>query len=255
MKLPLTTMPSCMVKLPVCKQEVRVRAMNIREEKILLTAKDAGNTDDILFAINNLIKECTYGKLDFDTLTIPDITALFIKIIELSKGTSCLHHYICHNIIKDENNNEKECGEHITVSVDLKNIKFSENKNEPIIEIQDNIIINLQYPTPEIYKAAFEDSKRDKNINETEIQLRVYAYCIKSVIQGETIYTEYSREEIFNWLLNMNENVLEKFIDFFNNIPSASLTYEVKCPKCGYKEDITLTGLDDFFMQDIPGSL
>ena len=33
MKLPLTTIPSSTVKLPVLKKEVRVRAMNIKEEK------------------------------------------------------------------------------------------------------------------------------------------------------------------------------------------------------------------------------
>lgn len=254
MSLPLTTVPSGMVKLPVSKQEIRVRAMNIREEKILLTAKDAGNTDDILFAINNLVKECTYGKIDFDKLTIPDITALFIKIIELSKGTTCIHRYICHNTIKDENNNEKECGTSIDVVVDLKEIKFSGGEESPNIKIQDDIIVNLKYPTTEIYKSAFEDSTKNNEVNNVEAQLRIYAYCIASVIQGDTIYTEYTREEIYNWLLNMNENVLEKFINFFNDIPSASLTYEVKCPKCGYKEDITLTGLDDFFTQDIPGN-
>ena len=52
MKLPLTTIPSSTVKLPVLKKEVRVRAMNIKEEKNLLIAKDAGDVNDVLFSIN-----------------------------------------------------------------------------------------------------------------------------------------------------------------------------------------------------------
>ena len=100
MKLPLTTIPSSTVKLPVLKKEVRVRAMNIKEEKNLLIAKDAGDVNDVLFSINELVKECTYGELNFDTLTIPDVAALFIKIIELSKGATTTHSYICRNTIR-----------------------------------------------------------------------------------------------------------------------------------------------------------
>lgn len=262
MKLPLTIVPSSTVMLPVLKKEYRVRAMNIREEKNLLTAKDAGNTDDVLFAINELVKECTYGNLDFDTLAVPDVVALFVKIIELSKGPTCVHTYICRNTVQD-NDNQVECGQEINVTVDLRTIKFSEGNTNNLIELQDGITIELMYPTPEIYKAAINDSKvvvqengKDvTKINEAEARLRAYAYCIKSVIQGENIYTEYTHDEVYNWLLDMNETVLKRLIDFFNNIPTASLTYDVVCPKCGHKETITLTGLDDFFTQDIPGIL
>ena len=118
-KLPLTIVPSSTVKLPVAGKEIRVRAMNIREEKNLLTAKDAGNTDDILFCINELVKACTYGKLDFENLSIPDVTALFLKIVELSKGPTCVHTYICHNKVDGE-----DCLGQIEVEVDLRNVKF-----------------------------------------------------------------------------------------------------------------------------------
>lgn len=252
MSLPLTTIPSGSVSLPVLKKKVRVRAMNIGEEKILLTSKDAGNTDDILFSIKELIKECTYGKIDFDVLTVPDLTAIFVKIIELSKGTTCVHNYICHNKIKDDDGTEHECKTHIPVEVDLKNIKYTGGDAPNTIQLPENIVLTLKYPTTEIYKSAFEDSKHDGIVNETEAQLRVYAYCISSVMQGENLYTEYTRDEIYTWMLELHETALKQFAAFFDSVPNAVLTYEVKCPKCGYSEIIELKGLDDFFMQDIP---
>lgn len=249
-KLPLTIVPSSKVKLPVLGKEYRVRAMNIREEKNLLTAKDAGNSDDILFCINELVKACTYGKLDFENLSIPDVIALFLKIVELSKGPICIHNYICHNKVEGENGLQ-DCLGKIEVEVDLRNVKFEKPKGNNLINLSNGIILEMKYPTPEIYKIAIEEAKE----NPLETQLRVYAYCIKSVIQGETVYNEFTKEEIYNWVLDMNDSVLQKFTDFFNDIPSASLSYEIVCPKCGYKETVTLTNVEDFFTQDIPGIL
>lgn len=245
-KLPLTIVPSSTVKLPVVGKEIRVRAMNIREEKNLLTAKDAGNTDDILFCINELVKACTYGKLDFENLSIPDVTALFLKIVELSKGPTCVHTYICHNKVDGE-----DCLGQIEVEVDLRNVKFNGGKISNLIQLDNNIVLEMQYPTPEIYKEAIDKS----NENPLETQLRVYSYCIKSVIQGENVYNEFTKDEIYNWVLDMNDSVLQKFTDFFNDIPTATLTYDIVCPKCGHKETVTLTNIEDFFTQDIPGIL
>ena len=245
-KLPLTIVPSSTVKLPVNGKEYRVRAMNIREEKNLLTAKDAANTDDILFCINELVKECTYGKLDFNNLCVPDVIALFLKIIELSKGPTCVHTYICHNEVNGE-----DCLGKIEVEVDLRTVKFNGGKRDKLITLPGGIILEMQYPTAEIYNSAM----RDAHEHPLETQLRAYAYCIKSVIQGETVYNEFTRDEIYEWVLNMDESILNEFKKFFDDIPSASLTYDIVCPKCGHKETVTLTNVEDFFTQDIPGIL
>lgn len=238
-KLPLTEIPSGEVALPVLKKTVRVRAMNIKEEKILLMAKDAGDNSDIIFSIKELVKECTYGELDFTNLSIPDIIALFIKIVELSKGPVSNHTYICHNDVDGH-----ECGGHISVDVDLRNVKFTGGAESNLVHLPNEIIVELKYPTPEIYKEAIEESKD----NQLEAKLRIYAYCIASVVQGETVYNEFTKEEIYDWLLSLPETVLEGFNKFFDDVPQASLTYEVKCPKCGYSETVTLTELEDFFM-------
>ena len=73
-------------------------------------------------------------------------------------------------------------------------------------------------------------------------------------MQGDSIYTEYTDEEIYNWLLDMNEESVKKIAVFFDSTPKASLSYDIVCPKCGYKETVILTDLEDFFGQDIPGN-
>lgn len=239
-KLPLTTVPSSEVELPILKKTYRVRAMTIKEEKNLLTAKDAGNDDDIHFAISELVKECTYGELDFNALALADIVALFIKIVELSKGPVVTHTYICHNK-KDDGT---DCLGKISVNVDLRNVKFNGEEQSNLINLGNGIIAEMTYPTPAIYKAAFEDSGQ----SELDNKLHIYAYCIKSVIQGENIYNEFTNEEIYNWLLTFDESALKELNKFFENMPQAVLAYDIICPNCGHKETVTLTELNDFFM-------
>lgn len=258
MKLPLTEIPSSTVVLPVLKKEVRVRAMNIKEEKILLTAKDAGDKKDVMFSISELVKACTYDELDFNTLSIADIVAIFIMILKLSKGTTAVHSYICHNEI-NENGKSKECGNVFTVDVNLDDIVFKGGDIKPVIELNNGIVLNMRYPTPSIYEKATNDAIKvhedgRKELDEAEMYLRAYAYCIKSIIKGNDVYSEFTDDEIYEWFISMNENTLEKIIPFFESLPIAELTYEVKCPKCGHSETVTLRGLDSFFTQDMSES-
>lgn len=251
MKLPITEIPSSTVNLPVLKKDVRVRAMTIKEEKNILTAKDAGDTDDILYSISELVKACTYDSLDFETLPMPDIIAIFIKIIKLSKGTVCTHNYICHNMVEDKDGNPQECLCKFSSDVDLDNIVFRGGSESDTIHLNNGIVISMKYPTPEIYEKARQKATKDNELDETDFHLRVYAYCISNVIQGSDIYTEFTDDEIYEWFLSLNEKELEKFVPFFENVPVAELKYTVTCPKCQHTETITLRGLDDFFTQDI----
>jgi hypothetical protein len=238
--LPLTEIPSGEVELPVLKKTVRVRAMNIKEEKNLLTAKDAGEDADVVFSIKELVKACTYTDIDFTNMALPDVIASFIKIVELSKGPISHHTYICHNKTKGGT----DCGGKISIDVDLRNVKFTGGAETNLVHLPNNIIVELRYPTPEIYKDAIEQSKDDQ----IDAKLRIYAYCIVSLVQNEEVYNEFSKEEIYDWLVALPETALIEFNKFFDSIPQASLTYDVKCPKCGYSETVKLTELEDFFM-------
>lgn len=250
--LPTIHITTSAVDLPVTKSSVRVRAMNVREEKILLTAKDAGQQEDVLFAINELVKACTYDSLDFARLPGPDVIALFIKIVELSKGPKTVHTYICQNEVEG-----KKCGGRIDVPVDLREIRFEGGEVDPLVRVQDDIQIELTYPNPELVRQAMADcvaKDEDGNPDEIEAQLRLFAYSIKSVVTNTQIYTEFTKEEAYEWFLGLPDSALANVTKFFEDTPHAILQYVVACPKCGHSETVTLTNIDDFFTQGIPGT-
>jgi hypothetical protein len=46
----------------------------------------------------------------------------------------------------------------------------------------------------------------------------------------------------------MNKNQFEKIQNFFNTIPKIKKDINFKCGKCGYSENITIEGIQNFFV-------
>ena len=47
---------------------------------------------------------------------------------------------------------------------------------------------------------------------------------------------------------NLQQKDLEKFKDFFDKMPEIKKDVKFKCPKCDYEEDITIKGMQNFFV-------
>ena len=243
--LPITEIPTNKITLPVLKKKVTVRAMTSQEEKILLIAKEAGTTSEVIDSIKNLITACIYSdpkKIIIEELCTTDIVALFIAIIDISKGSEINHIYRCINKI-----NGKECSEKIVVNVDLKKVKYTTNNVSDIIKVADNVYVKLSYPDTIEYEKAQKESNDDK----FDYELRLCAYSIDSVIENDNSI-EFSDEEIYEWTKKLPISVVSKIKEFISNMPKAILEYDVICPKCKNKSHIKLTTLEDFFTNDIP---
>src|SRR5574344_897159 len=243
--LPITEIPSSSMTLPVTKKDITVRAMTTKEEKILLLGKECGDDAHVSMILNNLIKECTYSKItSFDNLSTPDIIAILLKIIELSRGSIVEHTYICKNLDKDN----KVCNTKIVVPVDIKDVKYNVHENiNDTKSISDSVSVKLVYPSKQIY----DNAKNDSDGSDIDLKLHLCAYCIELVLEGEEVYNEYSHTEIYEWLLNFPSSIIKKISDYISSAPSAILEYDVKCPKCGYSQHIILNEITDFFMNDI----
>jgi hypothetical protein len=46
----------------------------------------------------------------------------------------------------------------------------------------------------------------------------------------------------------MQQKDLEKFKDFFDKMPEIKKEVKFKCPKCNYEEEITIKGMQNFFV-------
>jgi hypothetical protein len=74
--------------------------------------------------------------------------------------------------------------------------------------------------------------------------------CIDYVYDKENVYhaKDSTKEELIEFVESMQTKDLEKFKDFFDNVPKIQKNINFKCPKCNYTEEVLVEGLESFFV-------
>ena len=92
--------------------------------------------------------------------------------------------------------------------------------------------------------------QRYESLDENEVMSKVLADCIDYVYDKEQIYyaKDSTREELEEFIDSMQQKDLEKIKQFFDTMPEVKKDVHFKCPKCEYEEDITIKGMQSFFV-------
>ena len=86
MALPIVETPRYECTLASQDTQVQYRPFLVKEEKILLVAMESKDNNEIINATKQVIKACTYDKLDVDKLPMFDIEYLLLQIRSKSVG-------------------------------------------------------------------------------------------------------------------------------------------------------------------------
>jgi rubrerythrin len=86
--------------------------------------------------------------------------------------------------------------------------------------------------------------------DEFDMIVNLIVDCIEYIYDEESIYyaKDSSREELMEFLDSLQSKELEKVKVFFDTLPKVKKDLEFKCNKCGYNENITLEGIQSFFV-------
>ena len=92
-------------------------------------------------------------------------------------------------------------------------------------------------------------SEETEDINEYEKNFRLVASLIKEIITKDEVIdcSEFSVDEMCEWLEGLPADGYEKILNFFNNLPRVLLQVEWDCPYCGKHNVRLLSGLSVFF--------
>ena len=80
MALPIIETPRYELTLPSSDVQVQFRPFIVKEEKVLLIAMESKDNNEIINATKDILKACTFDKLDIDTLPMFDIEYLLLQI-------------------------------------------------------------------------------------------------------------------------------------------------------------------------------
>ena len=236
MALPKVNTPTYELVVPSTDEKVKFRPFLVKEEKILLIAMEAQEQSGILNAVKDIVKSCTFDKFDVNRAPIFDIEYIFLNIRAKSVGEVSTVNLRC----PDDNETFVQTEIDLT-KVDVQITEGHTNK----IELTDEMGMILQYPTLD----SFTDSTTVINASN---MLDVIASCVSQIYdkKGEDVYDakDSTKKEIVDFLESLNSKQFLEIQKFFDTMPKLTHTVNIENPETKVKSDITLTGLNDFFV-------
>jgi hypothetical protein len=242
MGLPKVKQPLFELTVPSTQEKELFRPYLGGEEKILLIAKESGDTKDIIMSLKQVIQNCSQSEnFDADELATFDIEYLFLKLRAKSVD----------NIVKvaymdDEEEaaatGEEEIEPH-TFNIDLNEVEMLQRpETSNIIEINETDGIVMKYPS----------MKEIENMPEFGNMGEEFSYlircCIKNIYDETTVYpvNEYTVEDLNDYIDSLPIPVLTKIKNFFQTMPK--MHHVIKYTnKLGTPRTIELKSLSDFF--------
>ena len=237
MTLPSVETPRYELTLPSTDKVVQYRPFLVREEKILLVAMESNNNKEILNATKEILRACTFEKIDVDTLPIFDIEYIFLQIRSKSVGEIAKFKMLCPD--------DKETYADVEVDLTKVNVQVDDaHTNNVLIDENRKLGIVFNYPTLEMTKAGF-------NVDDTNVDtlFDIMSLSINHIYEGEKIYPskDSTKEEMKKFLEQLPQTAFVKIKTFFETMPQLRHSVEVENPKTKVKSTIVLKGIRDFF--------
>jgi len=246
--LPKIQYPTFKVEIPSTKKVTLLRPMLVKEEKILLMAKEADDNNSIMLAVKQVVNNCLVNNdIDVNELTLFDIDYLFIKIRANSVDSIIKVSYEDEEEDPIKHPSGKEIRKPYTFDINLNDVQvqFPDKKIKNLVTFGKDSGLKLKYPTAAVYESkAIQEADSDEKILE-ELVLN----CLDSYFEGEKVYhfKDFKKEEIEEWLNGLNIPSYNKIIEWVENFPSVH--YEIKYTnKKGTERVIKFSKLSDFFI-------
>lgn len=242
--LPKIDVPTYELKLISSGKTVRFRPFLVKEQKLLLMATQSDDPKDSLNVVKQISKNCIIDDVDVESLPVFDLEYIFLNLRARSVNEIVNLQYKCNNKVKDEAGEEKVCGSLEKFDINLLEVKATKDpKHNTKIMLSDKLGITMKYPT-------FEMVANLKSQNENDILMELLVNCIDHIFDDENIYytKDVTKEELVDFIDNLQQKDLEKIQQFFETAPKIKKDLNFNCRKCGYKENIVVEGLQNFFV-------
>ena len=238
MALPRIDVPIYELVIPSTDEKIKFRPFLVKEEKILLIAMESGKPEEMIQAVKNIVDECTFNKLKLGEMPMFDVEYLFLNIRSKSVGEVSKLKVLCQDDMKTYAKIEIDLNE-VEVQVDSE---VHTNK----IELSDEMGVIMKYPTISSFT-----TNGIKNITAANM-IDVIASCIAQIYdkKGEEVFDskDSTQAELVDFVEQLNTTQFQEIQKFFDTMPRLQHTILVTNPKTKVESEVTLTGLNDFFV-------
>ena len=242
--LPKIDVPIYTVNLVSTGKPVRFRPFLVREQKLFLMASESSDSNEMVGVIRQVLKNCVLDEVDVDSLPTFDLEYLFMNLRARSVEEVVDLRYKCNNVLKETNGEEKQCNGVVEFKLNILEVEPTKNPNHKNkIQLTENLGICFKYPN-------FEMLQRYEKMSENEMMINILIDCIDYIYDKEEIYyaKDSTKQELEDFVDSLQQKDMEKFKEFFDTMPEIKKDVHFKCPKCAYEEDITIKGMQNFFV-------
>lgn len=233
--------------IPSTGKAISCRPWLVKEERILLVAKESGEKEDITTAVLQCLKNCILSDVNINSLTPFDIDYLFVKLKAKSVGDKTKIDFVCNNI-PDANTPDKECGADFSATISVADLKTTKEivKSFDLVPLTDKISVAFKYPSfVDINKKAETDF--DETINYIIASIDYFERADENMNFIKVRTNDFSREQIVSFVENLTTTQFEVLNNFIENLPSYYIDTTAKCPKCGFEHSFHFEDLPSFF--------
>jgi len=234
MALPQVQTPTFSVVQPSTKNDLIIRPFLVKEEKVLLVAKESKEHADVYAAIKQVVQNCVLTEgFNVNDVPIYDLEYLFIKLRAVSVN----------NVVKFTVEDSEDGIEYaLECDLDEVEVTFPDNHTNKIM-IDDEFGVILNAPTPTI-----ADSLKDLT-NLTDIIYQTIMHCIECVFDNDDTYewSANSEEDKAAFLDSLPLEAYNNIAAFFQTSPRIEHVVEYENSN-GKKKKVVFRSLNDFFM-------
>ena len=233
MGLPIQSAPTYKTVLPSDGREVKFRPFLVKEQKVLMLAKEGEDQEESLEAVKNMINTVTFGEVDSNELAMLDLEWLFIQIRSKSVGESATVKMKCQ---------ENDCSGTGDALINFETVEVNGEIPDNTIMISDDVGVVLR-----LLKVG--DTKGVAEMPENEIIFYLLNKSVDRIFDSESVYerNDITDEDVDEFIENLTMDQLGKLSNFFENAPKLQKEVEFKCEICGTKQSRVLQGLQNFF--------
>lgn len=236
--LPKISQPVFTLQLPISNKSIQYRPMLVREEKMLLVAKESRDITDMIVNLATVISNCIINPqmtiVDVYNMPLVEFEYIFVNLRSKSIG----------NVIELRYQDQYDPNITHNLTVDVNDIKLTTPKTyDPIVKITETLGIKMKLPT---VCMMLDLDQQTKNISNIGIDFLVR--CVDYIFDGDEIYnaSEYSDKEINTFLGDLSLQSFNNIEQYFVSLPSLFYQTSYKNSK-GEVVKLTLTRLQDFF--------
>jgi len=233
MALPQLKTPEYELVLPSTQEKIKYRPFLVREQKILMLAQESGEDTQMAAAMGDIVKNCTFEKVDPSMAPMFDVEYLFLQIRAKAVGETVEVNITC------PDDGETKVAKKIKID-DINVQQSLEHSRE--VDLGNEIKVIFRYPLLSDVVGMMSGT------TELEQVFFMLKNCITEIHYGEDIYNriDITDEELDTFVDQMSSDQFEKVTDFFNTMPKLRHVVDVTNPKTKVKSEVLLEGLESF---------